>query len=395
MAYIYWSFMNVQGGLVLDRMGRKFFGKQAGLLGRLMGHNNIAKLARLSLHLRINSTIANCIFSTLRASEKLCVADREILSQVKRLRPHIILATPTLYPQHYDVDYVKAGLNLKIPTITAIASWDHLSAKGLLTLTPDLLLVWGGSQVQEAAMFHRVPAEKMRITGAPSFDWLFDQSNIEEKTKFYAKLGLNSNAPYILWAASAPGNCNDEKLIVRLLLSELRKHERLGHYQLLIRPHPNDPDMWREWREPNTIVWGTPKFPYDPKDYLDLFNSIYHATAVTGLSTSVFLEAAILDKPCAILRRSIAVPDTVFNQTLHFQYLVKKGYPEATEDEVDLARWLVHVSDGNDGGTNARKEFVRTLIRPAGLECAASKVAADAIVEYFERAGYDNVPSSH
>jgi hypothetical protein len=394
MAYIYWSFSSVQEDLVLERMRKKFFANQLGSVGERIKHRYLATLSKIFSYFRVNKPIALAILSLLRLSEKIIPADRSIVSHIREINPDIIFTTPSLYPQHYDVDYVKGGLGLKIPTITTIASWDHLSSKGLLTVLPDNIFLWGGRQATEAKEFHRVPQDRIKITGAPSFDWLFDKGHCKNRKSFYEQAKFPSEAPYILWAASAPGNCQDEKLVVKCLMQEFRKYEALRHYQILIRPHPNDPKMWLGWSEPGTVVWQTPKFPYAQEDYIDLYNSIHHAQAVTGLSTSVFLEAAILDRPCAIIKRSSAVPETVFNQTLHFQYLVESGYPQATEDEVDFARWLTSISDGNDSSAAARKQFVRSLIRPVGLECAASKVVADTIVACFEKASSGHLPGS-
>lgn len=384
LAYLYWSLIGVQSELVLERMGKKFFTAQAQALADVIKPRQILSLAKFLAFTRTNRFVAKSVFTFLRLLEKLTPADRRILKQVYDLAPDIIMATPSLYPQHYDVDYIKAGLKSRIPTVSLIASWDHLSSKGLLSLLPDKLFLWSPHQIDEAHDFHGVPMNRMQLIGAPSFDWLFDKQHLIDRSEFCAKAGFNPALPYILWAASAPGNCRDEKLVVKLLLEEIRKYSVLQDYQLLIRPHPNDPAMWKDWSEAGTVVWNTPQFPYKHQEYIDLYNSIYHAQVVTGLSTSVFLETSILDRPCAIIKQSLAVPETVFNQTLHFKYMVEHGYPHATENERDFARWLTRIAQGDDTGRCARAEIVKTLLRPVDVNCPAAEIAANAVLNIFE-----------
>lgn len=384
LAYVYWALIGVQSELVLERMEKKFFSLQVLGAHNIFKPRSISTIARALKLMGLNRILAGLNFTTLRILERLMPADKKITDHIANLNPDAILATPTLYPQHYDVDYVKAGLRLKIPTIATIASWDHLSSKGLLSLTPDMLLVWSQTQIEEAHEYHGIPVDRIRLTGAPSFDWLFEKRFLLDRNAFCAKAGLDISAPYILWAASAPGNCRDEKLVVRLVLKEMKNHPSLQNCQVVIRPHPNDPRMWDGWNERGTVLWKTPSFPYREEDFIDLYNSIFHAVAVTGLSTSVFLETSILDRPCAIIKRSEAVPETVFNQTLHFKYMLENYYPEATEHEADFACWLSDIVQGNDPGREARMRFVKSFLRPIDINRPAAEVGADAIIEVYE-----------
>jgi hypothetical protein len=381
LAYLYWSLLGVQTELVLERMGRKFFTKQVGQLGALITPQHINGLAGILRVVRLNRPLAKLTLFSLQLLEKIVPPDKTIMTQIRDLAPDIILATPTLYPQHYDVDYIKAGLKMRIPTVTMMASWDHLSSKGLLSVFPDRLLIWNDIQIDEAEKYHAFPRNRLKVTGAPSFDWLFEKRPLISREDFCIEAGLDPQKPFILWAASAPGNCKDEKPVVRQLLNALRRHPRLKNYQVLIRPHPSLPRIWEDWLEEGTNVWLSPGFPNTEKNASGLYNSIAHAAAVTGLSTSVFLETGILDRPCALIKHSEVYKDAVFNQTLHFRYLLEFGFPEAVEDEMDFSRWLADIAEGNDKGKENRRKFVESFLRPLNINRKAAYFAAEAVLE--------------
>jgi hypothetical protein len=115
----------------------------------------------------------------------------------------------------------------------------------------------------------------------------------------------------------------------------------------------------------------------------DLLNTLYHAAAIVGLNTSVFLEAAVLNRPGLILvgrdhgdsalRRHTEFP--------HFQLLANGSFLNVVEDEQACAEAVLQIVRGHDPQQDVRRAFVRRFIRPHGLDLPASRVA----VNLFER----------
>jgi len=329
--------------------------------------------------------LARVTLMTFRRLEDATL-DEGVLAHVKATDPDALLLTPGLYPQGWDIDYMKAGRSLGIPTIIMIASWDHLAGKGLLSTIPDRVLVWNQRQIWEAQEYHAMPADRLVEIGSPAFDWVLGGDFRQERVDFCQQAKLDPARPFILWAASAPGNCLDEPRVVLTIIQEMRKYPTLNGYQVLIRPHPSkNAARWEDWQAADASVWATPSFPTSDVDKRGLYNSIAHAAAVIGLSTSVFLEAGILDRPVALLRTSNAVRDAVFNKSIHFQYLLENDFPEAATDEVDCARWLARIAEGRDDGKAARHRFVADFIRPQGICIPSAQVAAEAILKVMHR----------
>ena len=378
MAYLYWALLGVQTPQALERaMGRKY-------VPEVSLRRGVSWIAHLLARTGYNRGLARRVLYAVRMVEKVIV-DKAVLAHVKAIAPDVVLNTPGLYPHGWEIEYIKAARRLGIPTLTLIASWDHLSGKGWLTVVPDRVLIWNQMQFREAVEYHSVKADQLAVVGSPSFDWLFDERYMQSRTDFCRQARLDPERPFILWAASAPGNCMDEPGVVRMLMQEMRKYPILKDYQVLIRPHPSIASKyvtdWTDWQNADTPVWSSPTFPTGEEDKQGLFNSIAHAAAVLGLSTSVFLEAGILDRPVALLRTSVSASDAVFNKSMHFKFLLENHFPEATDSEADCARWLAEIASGNDAGREARRWFISWFLRPQGMNLPSAKMAAEAITE--------------
>ena len=65
---------------------------------------------------------------------------------------------------------------------------------------------------------------------------------------------------------------------------------------------------------------------------------------------------------------------------------MQQGYPSVTEDEEDCARWFAEIAKGSDASAKDRHAFVRSFLRPRGLETPAAQIAAD-IIQKFTSSG--------
>jgi hypothetical protein len=333
---------------------------------------------------RLSWLAAPFFLAWLRRKERKEKPDLRMREQLKEIAPDVLLATPVVYPilrSAPEIDYIKAARHARIPTVALVASWDNLMTKSLFHVEPDRVLVWNEIQVRELVDWHAIPREKISMVGAPVFDQMFGASFLQERAAFCRSAGLNPEQPYILWLATSRAAKADECQLLHDLLSAMRAYPELKNHQLLVRPHPKYVDMFDHWSAPGAVVWRTPGFPDSDESARGLYNSITHAESVAGLSTSAFIEAAILDRPCALVLGVKQSPKAMHAAFAHFDHLLKLGYPEAADDEAGCARWFADIARGLDAGAERRREFVRVFVRPHGIEIPAGACAAQAIRE--------------
>lgn len=316
----------------------------------------------------------------LRAFEHLAPPDRTIIAQLKSQQPDVVVASPVNLRRSPEVEYIKAARRLGIPTVIPVFSWDNLTTKGLYHIIPDVVLAWNRTQLKEAATIHRVPENRIVITGAPIFDrWLdIDYLGMSRET-FCRRVGLDPDVPFVVYLGSSANIATDETWLVRELLGSLRRHpnEAVRKINILVRPHPGNARHY-EQIEKEVVIW--PKggaLPNDEEKLKDFFNTFRHSLAVVGINNSAMLEAVINDRPCVtiITDRYKATQ----SETGHFQTLLDFDILEITHSAQECADRIEMLWKGQDSRREARQRFVREFIRPRGLGRPAGEPAARAI----------------
>lgn len=314
----------------------------------------------------------------LRAMERAVPEDPAIRGYLESRRPDLLLLTPLVDLGSSQIEYLRAARALRVPTGLCVWSWDHLSSKALIRESPDRVFVWNETQKQEAITLHDVPPERVVVTGAQCFDWWFEQQPSRDAEAFCRDAGLPA-APYVLWVCSAliHGSAPEAPL-VRKWIETLRTSAspRLRAIPILVRPHPSRQAEWQDTNlsSLNAVVWGGN--PVDARSRADYFDTLHYSTAVVGINTSAFIEAAILGRPVLTLM----MPETADNQTgtVHFSYLLNAG-----GGLLEVARSFEQHVEQLEGAL-ARKQsdvkpFVREFVRPHGLRTQATALFVDAV----------------
>jgi hypothetical protein len=335
--------------------------------------------------------------SALKRFERLMPASESMLEYLRRHAPDVLVLTSLTYARSQQLDLLKAARRLKIPVAAAITSWDHLSSKALLHVLPDQVIVWNDVQRREAVDMHGVPEERVVLTGAQCYDQWFTRRPARTREEFCRAVGLRADRPFVLWVHSAlsPSPDPPEPALVVRWIDSLRRHSdpRLRELGVLVRPHP---ERLKEWTgislEEHENVAFHGRNPIDPEAKNDYFDSLYYSSAVVGLVTSAFLEAAIVGRPVL----TFLLPEYRMHQEemIHFRYLteVEGGLLRTAPDlDAHFAQLADAVALGGVRDDRNRR-FLAAFVRPAGLETPATPAFADAI-EALRRQGTRPDPS--
>ena len=298
-------------------------------------------------------------------------------------RPDALIVTPLVgLVASSQIDLLRSAQRRRIPAAVCVWSWDHLSSKAIIRDAPDRLFVWNDIQRDEAVGMHGIPADRVVVTGAQNFDRWFDQQPSRARADFTRRVGLPDDRPFVLWVCSAlfPGSPSEAELVVRWA-GTLRASSdpRLRDAGILIRPHPSRAKEWEsvDWRRIGTVAfWGGN--PIDAASRADYFDSLHYSSAVVGLNTSAFIEAGIVGRPVM----AVLPPEFHANQegTRHFHYLIDGGLLTIARSLEEHEQQLAAMLAGPPPGVIERQRaFVRTFVRPRGLEVSATSAMADAV----------------
>lgn len=300
-------------------------------------------------------------------------------------RADLVLASPVVEIGSSQIEFLKSARRAGIPCAVCVASWDNLTNKGLLRLTPDRVLVWNELQRRELVEMHDVPAERVVVTGGQKFDPWFAREPSTTRAELVARLGFEADVPFVLYLCSSSFIAPDEVTFVRRWVAALRgaADEAVARLGIVVRPHPQNAAQWQgvDLDElPNTAIWPREGEYPDAGDALSSFyDALAHSAVVVGVNTSAMIEAAIVG------RSVLTVLDPAFagtqEGTLHFHYLLREqgGFLGVARDLDEHVRQLASVLAGGAAEQARVQEFVGAFVRPHGLDRAVAPIVADEI----------------
>ena len=340
-----------------------------------------------------------------RGTERILPVEAAMREFLKRVQPDVIVVSPLVIVGGSGVqqtELLKAAHALGICTIVTVASWDHLTSKGLIRVVPDAVIVWNDIQAKEAERLHRIPRRRIHITGAPPLDRWFDRSHSDEVESFRRKLGVEDHRRILLWVGSsrnmAPGD--SEPKFVQRWLAALRASScadvRNGF--VIIRPHPTNIEPWRDvdFGDRNVVVYPTSyadSILLSESDVDTFWHSLLVSIGVVGINTTAMIEAAIVRRPV------FSVRDAAFEhsqqQTLHFAYLsaAHGGCTVVSDDLTEHVSQIEQLFSGTKPDLAAADEFVRRFVRPLGMSTRATTHLCDAIERVVPTRGPDTMPA--
>ncbi|OAI40149.1 hypothetical protein AYO39_01975 [Actinobacteria bacterium SCGC AG-212-D09] len=329
----------------------------------------------------------------LKRAERATPISEPIRAYLEQLAPDVVLVTPLLEPGTFQTEFLRAANDLGIPTCHCVASWDNLTTKGLIHELPDVITVWNEDQVREAVELHNVPAERVVVTGGVPYDHWFGWSPSRSREEFAAATGLDPKRPFVLYVGSSGFIAPDEAGYIIEWIRALER-EGLGDIQVLARPHPVNPlrgdkPSQRELLTLENVVLYPPAGanPTNVEARQDYFDSLYYSSAVAGVNTTAFLEAAIVGRPVfTVLADHYAETQ---RGVLHFHHLLTAGggllnAAESYEDHANDLREALAAHHPEGCVSERSQRFVAAFIRPYGVDEPATPRMLAAIEELGE-----------
>jgi len=222
-----------------------------------------------------------------------------------RYKPNLVFATDV--QNEFDVKIITEAQSQHIPVVGMVRSWDNLTAKGLIRIHPDKLLVHNLLIQQSAINLHGILEESIEIVGIPHYD-SYALANRSSREDFFARIGGDPRKKLIVFAPIGDRYIRDN-VVDRDILDILDKHLPLD-YQILVRFPPTDTVYELEGR-PNTgrIIFDRPsnrfktlkKIELSSKEDAHLADTLYWSDLVVAGPSTICIDAAFFDKPIILV----------------------------------------------------------------------------------------------
>jgi hypothetical protein len=310
-----------------------------------------------------------------------------------------MLSLSLKYTPSDDLPMVLAARKLGIKVSTLIQSWDNLSTKP--TVLPewvDKYFTWSHEQTRELCeRFPHVQKNKVMAVGSPQFDFHVQDAIMVSRKEFLTELGLDAGKPYILIGTGTPKTIPDEidKVInlIRLLLP------LYPDMQFVIRLHPKDYsnrlDIYKdELPRLRTMVQKTNAamhmdeggFMPPLEFYRDQVNVLRHSELVLNSSSTLTVDAAIVDKPVICLAYDLITDEKfplgrayVYSQSDHYKKLADSGGVWVVRSKDECLEAMKQYLENPELHREKRRELAELVtLMPAGN---AGKRLADKLYE--------------
>ncbi|MBM64125.1 MAG: hypothetical protein CL484_14345 [Acidobacteria bacterium] len=320
----------------------------------------------------------------LQACELAVPSSRILEAYLRHANPTVLVVSPLVTDQCPQVDLLKAAQRVGLQSALCVASWDHLTTKGLMRIKPGLVTVWNRAQRQEAIDFHGVQEQGIVVTGAQCFDRWFERTPARPRDEFCRLTGLDPANKFVVFTGSTASISSPEAEVrfVRHWIEAVRSGpSSLRDIGLLIRPHPYNSVQWATAdlaSYHNVVVY--PQHGSDrvgEGDRADYYDTLHHAAGIVGINTSAMVEAGIQDRPVFTIIDSSF--DDTQTGTLHFRYLLPEngGHLIRAISLDEHAQQLAAIIEGKHAPS--AHQFVQTFVRPNGIGRAATPRLADAL----------------
>jgi CDP-glycerol glycerophosphotransferase (TagB/SpsB family) len=194
------------------------------------------------------------------------------------------------------VPFLVAGRRLGLPLVGYVASWDHTVGKGVISPRLDRYLVQNERMREDLVRYHRVPRERIVVTGWPQsdvFHVLRPRTAFDELLVGY---GLDPARPLVVVMGNTPTNTPHEERFFSRLVAWWRESGADARFSLLFRPHPRD-SRWRERFAAAAAVDGAAVQEPSFTDIEALATLLQHAACVVTNAGTILLDALVNDRP--------------------------------------------------------------------------------------------------
>lgn len=271
-------------------------------------------------------------------------------------KPELIFL-PHLFDET-EIHFLREAKKRKIKTIGFINSWDKLTARCMLRLLPDKLVVFNDIVKQEAILYDEIRSKDIFVSGIPQYDSYFSTSGILTREDFFRKIGIDPQKKLIVFIPAGL-SCSDSDWAALDLIYRLQTEGKFAKdAAFFIRFPPNDFLEEREIGKRNLYLkYDHPGVRFASKrggdwdmtfaDLAHLKNTLYHMSLMISYgASSASIDAAIFDKPIIHLNFEVlenALPfrsPPKFYEMEHSKKAFSGGGIRAVQNPEKLVLWV-------------------------------------------------------
>ncbi|MDP3779295.1 MAG: CDP-glycerol glycerophosphotransferase family protein [bacterium] len=273
-----------------------------------------------------------------------------------------------------EVHFLRAAKKRGITTIGFINSWDKVTARCILRLLPDKIVVFNPTVKKEVIRYNHAREEDIFVGGMPQYDHYVTRSVISREA-FFKKIGMPPTVKLMVYVPI--GNVyGDSDWPMIDFLHELNQEGKFGkNVEMLVRFPPNDTVDQKKLAQRPWLRYDHPglRFSHErggdwdmgTQDLAHLGDTLAHMSLLIGYASSIAIDAAFFDKPIISINFEVqknlhpAKSPTTYQHMIHSETLRKPGGMYFVQNKQELVESVRKYLQNPSLDREGRKRLVR------------------------------------
>ncbi len=299
-----------------------------------------------------NRIFARPIFRKLfRLADYYLIQSRQMEALISRHNPNLVFAAHIF--SDLEASLLREAKRRRIKTVGIINSWDKFTARNIIRVLPDKLIVHNEIIKKEALDYGDFSEKDIEVTGIPHFDYYTKPPRISRE-ELFKKMGFDPNKKVVLFSPVGKSFSDVDWELIQILDELAKTGKIIQPVQFLVRFPPNDVVDLGPLNDKANFIFETPgvRFSKERGVDWDMTNEellhlrdefAYIDLLITHVST-LAIESAIVNKPIITIdfdgkkKRLLSQSATRLLRFTHFQPMLQSGGLQAVKNEAELAR---------------------------------------------------------
>ncbi len=307
--------------------------------------------------------------------------------------PSLVFSTDFLHP--YEWDLTKAARRCKVPVISMIANWDHLTKR--MMSRSDRVIAWDEFNKRQLMEYYGYRQEQILIAGIPHQDYFVRaKDKFLPKREFLKKIGITGDKKLITYTTA---RALDELDIIDIICEAIKNGKIKHPSHLHVRIHPEDIlSRYEKLKKYGDIItFELPKrtvserfwsgkmimtsaarpeiWVPDEEEMINYANLFACTDVAVNVASSVTLDAVALDVPTVNVafdgyaKRDFLDSNAKIFMFTHYEFIPKSGGVRVAHTPEELIEHINTYLDDSKLDSGGRKKVVAEHCGPQDGKC--------------------------
>lgn len=254
--------------------------------------------------------------SFVRFLDRFIKPDHRILGLFEKYKPSLLMAPDIVFA--VDRLFMRAARARGCYTVGLMRSWDNITAKGVIQILPDKLILHTNRMKRQAVKLVGMGEKDIIVTGPPDFDDYFKPMKAGRE-EFLTQLGIPASRRVVLFTPFFDAYLKPPAVMMKVLLDAIDDGKLPRDLHILLRYRPGItkiPPVFLEKHSHLTITYPTRKYFYKVLDGRErvvdwefssedvdlLVQSVYYSNVMISTVSTLTIDAAACDRPVIGIR---------------------------------------------------------------------------------------------